>query len=116
VTFFAGSLQSTVSETGAFTDGWDKAEWKYQRRLAKGDLHADQRSNHRSEPRQEQFLEQQKREPQLQKMQRDHLPFDKVDQKRLEKHQRIAHDIAASLLQQQLAQVTHYFIISSAIA
>ena len=102
----AGSLQSTVSEAGAFTDGWDKAEWKLHRRLAMGHSHAEQGPSHPPELEQEQ----KRRQPQLQAVPRDHLPFSKLDQKRLEKHQRIAHDIAASLLQQQLvqAQVAHH--------
>ncbi len=98
-----------MSEAAAFTDGWDKAEWKFQRRLAKGHLHAEQQpSKHRPELEQEQ----KKRQPQLQAVPRDHLPFSQLDQKRLEKHQRIAHNIAASLLQQQLVKVPPLVLVA----
>lgn len=111
LTALADSLGSTVSEAGVFTDGWDKAEWKQHRRLNKASpppppppfsntaLPAQHQDRHRQqlERDQEQRMEQEQLPPPPGNLS-DHAL------RRRDKHQRLAQDIAVSLLQQQLAQ------------
>ena len=102
---------------GAFTDGWDKQEWKQQRRRSKaqqpqpqvsnGALHQHERYRHLQE------LGQEKTQKTFGRGQEP--PQDRQGQhlehmlRRRDKHQRLAQDIALALLQRQLTQVLLHF-------